>query len=94
MRCSVASTVSRTTWQQPHEPGKKYKLEVKVDVDGDGTSTTKRRSSSSTGPFVLGAEDRGKKEKKSVMANAAKFEPLRCIQTLTFYLYQCQVLIS
>jgi hypothetical protein len=22
---------------QPHEPGKKYKLEVKVDVDGDGT---------------------------------------------------------
>jgi len=22
---------------QPHEPGKKYKIEVKVDVDGDGT---------------------------------------------------------
>jgi hypothetical protein len=23
--------------EAPHEPGKKYKLEVKVDVDGDGT---------------------------------------------------------
>jgi Ca-activated chloride channel family protein len=27
---------------QPHEPGKKYKLEVKVDVDGDGTYDDKQ----------------------------------------------------
>ena len=27
---------------QPHEPGKKYKLEVKVDVDGDGTYDEKQ----------------------------------------------------
>jgi len=28
--------------EQPHEPGKKYKLEVKVDVDGDGTFEDKQ----------------------------------------------------
>jgi hypothetical protein len=26
----------------PHEPGKKYKLDVKVDVDGDGTYDDKQ----------------------------------------------------
>ena len=28
--------------EAPHEPGKKYKLEVKVDVDGDGTTDEKQ----------------------------------------------------
>ncbi len=28
--------------EQPHEPGKKYKLEVKVDVDGDGVFEDKQ----------------------------------------------------
>ncbi len=28
--------------EQPHEPGKKYKLEVKVDVDGDGVTDEKQ----------------------------------------------------
>ncbi len=28
--------------EQPHEPGKKYKLEVKVDVDGDGNFEDKQ----------------------------------------------------
>jgi VWFA-related protein len=39
--------------QQPHEAGKKYKLEVKVDVDGDGVYDDKQFVVQHR-PFVLG----------------------------------------
>ena len=39
--------------EQPHEPGKKYKLEVKVDVDGDG-QTDEKTFVVQHRPYVLG----------------------------------------
>ena len=46
---------------KPHEPGKRYKLEVKVDVDGDGVSDDKAYVVQHR-PYVLGP--RPEKDKK------------------------------
>jgi Ca-activated chloride channel homolog len=48
---------------QPHEPGKKYKLEVKVDVDGDGTYDDKQFVVQHR-PFVVTPKAGEKKDKK------------------------------
>ena len=47
---------------QPHEPGKKYKLEVKVDVDGDGTYDDKTFVVQHR-PFVIGPKPAEPKSK-------------------------------
>ncbi len=47
----------------PHEPGKKYKLEVKVDVDGDGTFDDKQYIVQHR-PFVLTPKPAEPKSKK------------------------------
>ena len=46
---------------KPHEPGKRYKLEVKVDVDGDGLTDEKSYVVQHR-PYVLGP--RAEKDKK------------------------------
>ncbi|MBC7900493.1 MAG: VWA domain-containing protein [Saprospiraceae bacterium] len=47
----------------PHEPGKKYKLEVKVDVDGDGVSDDKQFVVQHR-PFVMTPKEKESKSKK------------------------------
>ncbi|MGD9561267.1 MAG: VWA domain-containing protein [Pyrinomonadaceae bacterium] len=47
---------------RPHEPGKKYKLDVKVDVDGDGTYDDKQFEVKHR-PYVITPEPEEKKEK-------------------------------
>ena len=46
----------------PHEPGKKYKLDVKVDVDGDGTYDDKQYEVQHR-PFVYTAKPEESKKK-------------------------------
>ena len=47
---------------QPHEPGKRYKIDVKVDVDGDGV-TDEKQFVVQHRPFVLGPPTPGKKDR-------------------------------
>lgn len=47
----------------PHQPGKKYKLEVKVDVDGDGTYDDKQFVVQHR-PFITTPKEADKKDKK------------------------------
>jgi hypothetical protein len=43
----------------PHTPGKKYKIEVKVDVDGDGTFDDKQFIVQSRGFYIApGGDDK------------------------------------
>ncbi len=49
--------------EKPHEPGKKYKLEVKVDVNGDGVFDDKQYVVQHR-PFILTPKPDDKKKKK------------------------------
>jgi hypothetical protein len=48
--------------EAPHEPGKKYKLEVKVDVDGDGNFEDKQFIVQHR-PFVTSPKEKEAKSK-------------------------------
>lgn len=45
---------------QPHAPGKKYKIEVKVDVDGDGVYDDKQYIVQSRGFYIAPGEEKKK----------------------------------